>query len=78
MKHGDGGQIQRVAGVVVKGADAPLAENDLLVAVGHDVLGAHQQLLQCVGKAALEENGLVELAQFPQQVKILHIPGTHL
>ena len=66
VEHGDRCKIQRVAGVIIKGADAPLTENDLLVAVCHDVFGAHQQLLQGVGKAALEQDGLTELSQLPQ------------
>ena len=33
-----------------KGADAALAEDDILVALGHDVLGAHHELLQRIGK----------------------------
>jgi len=45
--------IQRVAGVCLKRADAPLAEDDALVAPGHDIFGAHEQLLQGVGQAAL-------------------------
>ena len=43
-----------------------------------DRLGAHQQLLQGVGKATLEEDGLAELAQLPQKVEILHIPCAYL
>ena len=78
MEHGDRRQIQGIAGVIVKGADAPLAEDDLFIAVGHDVLGTHQQFLQGVGKATLEEDGLAELAQLPQKVEILHIPCAYL
>ena len=77
-QHGHGGQIQCVSGVVIKGADATFAEYDLLVAPGHDVFGAHQQLLECIGQAALEQNGTMQLAQFLQQIKVLHISGTHL
>ena len=78
VEHGHGGDVQGVAGVVAEGADAPLTEDHPLVAAGHDVFGAHQQLLQGVGQAALEQDGLVHLAQLPKQVKVLHIPGTHL
>ena len=54
MKNGDGGQIQRVAGIGFKGADATLAKDHFFIALTHDVLSAHQQLLQCVCKTALE------------------------
>ena len=78
VQGADGGDIQRIAGVGFKGADTPLAENDLLVAFAHDILGAHEQFLQGVGKTTLEKNGLLDLAQLLQKVKILHISGTHL
>ena len=51
-----GGQVQRVAGVGLEGADAPLAEDHVAVAPGHDVLGAHQQLPQRVGQAPLQKD----------------------
>ena len=41
----DDGQIHGVAGGGLKGADAPLAEDHLVIAPGHDVLCAHEQLL---------------------------------
>ena len=49
-----------------------------MVAAGHNVLGAHQPLLQGVGQTALEQNGLVAVADFFQQLEVLHIPGTDL
>ena len=73
-----GGQVQGIAGGCFEGADAPLTEDDILVAPGHNVLRAHQQLLDGVGQAALEKNGLLGLAQFLQKLKVLHVPGTHL
>ena len=38
-QHRDGRQIQRVARVGFKGADAALAQNHLLIAFTHDVFG---------------------------------------
>ena len=76
LRHG--GEIQRVAGIVTEGADAALAEDHPLVSGSHDILRAHQQLPERVGKAALEQNRLVELAQLAQQIIVLHAAGTHL
>ena len=45
VEHGDDGQVHGVAGGGLEGADAPLAEDDLAVAPGHDILRAHKQLL---------------------------------
>ena len=78
MQYGYGGQIQGIAGGSLKGTDAPLAENDVFIALAHDVLRAHEQLLNGIGQAALQQNGLSGLAKFLQKIKILHIPGAHL
>ena len=42
----DGREIEGVPGVIGKGANAPFAEDDITVALGHDVLGGHQQLFK--------------------------------
>ena len=66
----------RIAGL--KGADAALAEDNVLVALGHDVLGAHHKLFQRVGQAAFEQHGLFLAAHGLEQLKVLHVAGTHL
>ena len=77
-QHGDAGQVQGVAGVALEGADAPLAEDHVLVAAGHDVLGAHQPLLIGGGHAPLDHDGLVLMAHGLEQVEVLHVPGADL
>ena len=69
MQHKHSREVERVARVIMKRADAAFAEDDLLVAAGHDVFRAHQQLFERVGQAALEQDGLVRLAKLTQQVK---------
>ena len=61
-QHGDAGQIQGVAGVALKGADTSLAEDHILIAAGHDVLGAHQPLLVGGGHAPFDHDGFVLMA----------------
>ena len=73
-----GGEVQGVAGIGLKGADTPLAEDDPVVAPGHDVLGAHEPLLNGGGQAPLEQDGLGGLAKLLEQVEVLHVPGSHL
>ena len=75
---GDGGQVQGVAGVALEGAHAPLAQNHVFVAGGHDVLRRHDPLLVGVGQAPLEQDGLGQLARLLQQVEVLHIPRADL
>ena len=79
MQHRHGRQVEGVAGVGLKGADAALAEDDLLVAAGHDVFGAHQQLLDGVGTGrALSRMGLFGLAQLLEQLEVLHVARADL
>ena len=78
LDGGDGGHVQGVAGIGLKGAHPPLAEDHVLVAGGHDVLGGHDPLLIGVGQAPLEEDGLAHLAHLLEQLEVLHVAGAHL
>ena len=53
MEHRHGGKVERISRVGLECADAALAEDDLLVAAGHDILCAHEKLLHRGGDAAL-------------------------
>ena len=66
-------QIQGVAGVGLKGADTPFAQDHLVVAPRHDVFRAHQPLLNGGGQAPLEQDGLAGLAHLLQKVEVLHV-----
>jgi hypothetical protein len=63
LDHGNGRDVEGVAGRVLEGADAPLAEDDLAVAPGQDVLGGEQPLFDGGGEAALEKDRLSDLAE---------------
>ena len=78
FQHRNGGNVQRVAHARLKGTDAALAQNDVRVALCHDVLGAHDELLQRRGQAALEQHRHVQLADSLEQLKVLHIARTDL
>lgn len=78
VEHDHAGEVEGVPHTGLEGADAALAEDDVLVALGHDVLGAHDELLQRVGKAALEQDGLLLTAHGLEQLEVLHIAGTDL
>ena len=78
VQHHHTREVEGVAHTGLKGADAPLAEDDVLVALGHDVLGAHHELFQRVGKTALEQDGLFLAAYGLEQLKVLHVAGTDL
>ena len=51
-------QVEGVASVVDERADSALAEDDLIIALGHDVFGGHEQLVEGGGHAALQQDGL--------------------
>ena len=57
------GDVQCIAGGCLKGADAALAEDDIGVPRSQDVFRAHEEFLQRVGEAPLEQDGLFYLAQ---------------
>ncbi len=68
--------VLRVAGF--KGADTPFAKHHFVIAARHHVLGRKQQLLDGGRDAPLQQDGLAHLAQFAQQVEVLHVAGAHL
>src|SRR5712691_4415281 len=78
LDGGDNGQVQSVARVVGKGADAALAKHYVVVAFGEDVFGGHEKLIKSGGHAALEENRFPGAAGALEERKILHIAGADL
>ena len=78
LEDGHHRKVQRVAGVFFKRADAALAENDVFIAAGHDVLRAHDPFLDGIGKPALEQHRLFHFAHGLQKLEVLHIARTDL
>src|SRR6266446_1133659 len=76
--YGDGGDIERVARVGFEGADAALAEDDVVVAAGKNVFGAQQQFFHGGGHAALEQHGLADFAKGAEEVVVLHVARADL
>ena len=73
LYRGNDGEIKSVAGEIGEGADAALAENDVVVAFAHDVFGGHQEFVESGGHAAFEEHGFFGAAGTFEQRKILHV-----
>src|SRR5437868_11647128 len=78
LDDGNRGDIQGVARVGLEGANAALAEDDLIISAGHNVLGGKQQLFESGRDAALEQDRLAHLAQLTQQIEILHVARAYL
>ena len=64
--------------MVGKGAYAALAQNYLIIALAHHVLGRHQKLFQGSREAALDEHRLPQLSGALQQGKVLHVARADL
>ena len=78
MHRGNDAQVEGVAGVVDEGADAAFAEDDLVVALGHDVFGGHQKLVEGGRHAAFEQDGLAFAADGLEQRVVLHVTRADL
>src|SRR3990170_2833386 len=78
LDHRDGVDIEGESRGRLVRADAALAEDDVAVAVGEDVLGGEQPLLDRRPHAALEEHGLVRLADLVQEGEVLHVAAAYL
>src|ERR1700731_1807030 len=76
--YGDGGDVEGVARVRFEGANAALAEDDVIVAAGEDVLGAEEQLFHGGGHAALEEYGLADFTEGAKEIIVLHVARADL
>ena len=78
LTFGHDRQVEHVAGRVLEAADAALAEDHAAGCPGEDVLGRHQQVLHRRAHAALEQHRLLRLADFLEQVEVLHVAGADL
>ena len=70
--------VERVARVSLIGTDAALAENDIRIALVHDVLGGVQPLIDRCGKPALEHDRLPGTTDRLQQAEVLHVARPNL
>ena len=71
-------EVERVARRGLEGADAALAQDDVRVAGGEDVLGRQQPLLDRRAQAALEEDRALALADRLEQDEVRHVAGADL
>src|SRR5712692_11139890 len=78
LDDGDGGDVEGVARVGFEGANAALAENDVEIAAGKDVFGAHQKFFHGGGHAALQKNGFADFAEGAEEKVVLHVARADL
>src|SRR2546423_1779562 len=75
---GDGREVERVARVLREGSDAALAEDDVVVALGHYVLGGQKPLVEHRRQPALQEHGHARAPRAAQQREVLHVARADL
>ena len=78
LDHGDRREVERVARGGLEGADAAFAEDHVAVALGHDVLGGQEPLVDRGREAALEHDRLARQADFVEQHEVLHVARADL
>src|SRR4051812_32274109 len=72
------GEIEGEAGGGIESPNAALTEDDVRIALGQDVLRAHQPLLDGGGEPALQQDRLVDLAYPSQEGEVGHVAGADL
>src|SRR5437764_939678 len=75
---GDGREVERVARVLREGAYAALAEYDVVVALGHYVLGGEKPLVEHRGESALQEHGQARAPRAAKEREVLHVARADL
>jgi len=75
---GDNGEVEGVAGEIGEGADTALAEDDIVVALAHDVFGSHEEFVERGGHAAFEQHGFPGAAGALEERIILHVARADL
>src|SRR6267154_4841974 len=75
---GNRGDIERVAGISLERADAALAENDVVIAAGQNVFGAHQKFFHGGGHAAFQQDGFADFTKRAKEIVVLHVARANL
>src|ERR1700683_2371696 len=78
LYRGDDTQIKRVASMVREGAHAALAQDHVVISLGHDVLGGHQEFVEGRRHPSLQQDGVARPAGTFQKREILHVAGANL
>src|SRR5207249_4885577 len=74
----NGGQVQGVSVLGLKGSDAALTQHHIPVASGHDVLGGQEELLDRRGEPALEQHRLIVGADYLEERELLPVARADL
>src|SRR2546421_2238521 len=73
-----GRKVERVARVLRESANTALAEDHVVVAFAHDVLGGEQPFVERGGESALQEHGQARATGAFKQSEVLHVARAEL
>src|SRR6266404_6023325 len=71
-------EIECVAGVIGESPHSALAENYVVVALAHDVLGGHEKFFERCRDAAFQQDGFAGASGALEQREVLHVAGADL
>src|SRR5258708_38701147 len=72
------GNVHRVSSVSLKCPNTAFAQDDFVISSRKQVLRREEQFFQGRSYAALQEHRLPNLAEFAQQIEVLHVARTDL
>ena len=78
LTFGTAAHVEHVPRRILEGPHAALAQHHVRIALRQDVLRRHQQVLDRRAHAALQQHRLLGLADFLEQIEVLHVAGADL
>ena len=73
-----GSEIERITSVLRECANTSLAQDDIVISFGHDVLGREQPFLECCSHSSLQQHRQLRTASSLQKGKVLHAASANL
>src|SRR5438128_5575353 len=71
-------EIERVSGMLGERANTSLAQDDVVIPFGHDVLGREQPFLECCSHSSLQQHRQLRTASPLEKGKVLHAASANL
>src|SRR5690348_11383865 len=71
-------EIECVAGVLSESPNAALAQDDVVVALRHDVFGCEQPFFECCSHSSLQQDWQLRSSSSFEKRKVLHVSSADL
>src|SRR5205823_13070595 len=73
-----GREIERITSVLRECANASFTQDDIVIPVGHDVLGREQPFLECCSHSSLQQDRQLRTTSPLEKGKVLHAASANL